>query len=94
MSLSKGIGSLLGGERVIVDGMSVHEADRIKCSFGNVVVDGLYMNDKQVVCVSPPAKEESTVEFTIEITRANQKFIGGSLYQYSEWKYLIFFAMI
>ena len=84
VTLSKRVGSLLGGESVLVTGISIDENDQITCKFGENVVDGLYVSEDKALCVSPPAKKESTVAFVIEITRSGQKSMGGSIYRYSK----------
>lgn len=84
MTLSKRVGSLLGGDCVAVSGLSVREDDQITCKFGKTAVDGLYINEDQAVCVTPPARKESLVEFRINIVRGNLNITGGALYQYSK----------
>lgn len=84
MTLSRRVGSMLGGDSVSVSGMSVREDDQIICKFGKTAVDGIYISEDRVVCVTPPARKESVVEFRIEVRRGNLNLTGGALYQYSK----------
>jgi len=86
VTLSKRFGTLLGGDYVIVSGMSVEEEDIITCSFGKTAVDGLYIGEDQALCVSPPAREEAVMEFTIKITRGPLTLTGGTTFQYSKYE--------
>jgi hypothetical protein len=69
---------------VIVTGIAYEEDDIVTCKFGKTVVDGLYINDTQSLCVTPPARVESTVEFTIEVRRGALNLTGGARFQYSK----------
>lgn len=85
VTLSKRVGTLFGGDCVLVSGMALHEDDEILCKFGKTAVDrGLYINENQAMCVTPPAREESFVEFTMEVRRGLVNLTGGALYQYSK----------
>lgn len=89
MTLSKRVGSLLGGDGIVVSDLELQVDDEIFCTFGEHTVDGLYINENQALCVSPRAKQEGTVKLKIEAQRVGsdgQKFniSGGSAYQYSE----------
>ena len=68
-----------------VTGMSIDEDDEITCTFGETTVDGIYMSEDQVMCVTPPAKEEAVVEFRLQLQRGSQSLVGGAQYQYSKF---------
>lgn len=84
VTLSKRVGSLLGGDIVIVSGISFQQDDEIACIFDKVRVEGLYISGNRTVCVTPPMEKESVVLFKIEVTRGREVFGGEAIYQYSE----------
>ena len=84
VTLSKRVGSLLGGDCLTVSGISVEQDDKITCTFEDTVVEGFYIDDKKIICVTPPQKEESVVKLRINVTRGHQAFTKEALYQYSE----------
>lgn len=81
MTLDKQVGSLLGGDVITISGISASENDNIICTFGNKEVEGLYIDENQILCITPPA-EESVVDFTISIVRKAYNITGGARYQY------------
>lgn len=85
ISLSKRAGSLLGGDSIIVSGLSLLEDDEIICVFDQTEVEGIYINETQALCITPPAKEETFVNFKTTVRRGNVNITGGALYQYSKY---------
>ena len=84
ITLSRRAGSLLGGDNIIVSGLSLREDDEIFCSFDKTENDGLYISETQALCVTPSSKEETYVDFRLIIKRGNNNVTGGALYQYSK----------
>lgn len=82
LTLSKRAGSLLGGDYLIVSGLSLREDDEIFCMFDKTEVEGLYISETRALCITPPAKEESIVEFRTIVRRGTNNITGGALYQY------------
>ena len=85
ISISKRAGSLLGGDSIIVGGLSLLEDDEIICVFDKTEMEGIYINESRALCISPPAKEESFVNFKTTVRRGNINITGGALYQYSKY---------
>lgn len=71
----------MGGECVTITGISYQEGDIITCKFGKTSVEGLYINDTRVLCVTPPAREESVVEFKLEVRRGALNLTGGTRFE-------------
>lgn len=88
MYLSPTIGSLLGGESVIITGPTFQPDDEITCTFGEVEVDGLYMDQARAVCVIPPAVAEFLIEVELRVRRGSAVLTGRANFRYS--KLLIF----
>lgn len=84
ITLSKRSGTLLGGDIIFVNGLSLHEDDEIICVFGKTELEGLYLRETDALCVTPPYKEESYVDFKLVIRRGSSNITGGALYQYSK----------
>lgn len=87
MTLSRRVGTLLGGECVTVSGITFQEEDEINCKFGEDMLGGLYISESQAACVTPSTRKESAVEFQVKVQRGALTLTGGALYQYGklEW---------
>lgn len=88
MYLSPTSGSLLGGQSVVITGPMFQPDDEITCSFGEVEVDGLYMDQARAVCVIPPAVTEFLIEVEVSVRRGSAELTGRAKFRYS--KLLIF----
>lgn len=75
---------MLGGDNIVVSGLSLREDDEIFCRFGKTENDGLYIGETQALCVTPSSKEERYVDFELVIKRGSNNITGGALYQYSK----------
>lgn len=84
MTLDKPSGSLLGGDTVVVSGLSLLDDDKISCVFGKTELDGLYLSENQALCVTPSYEKEGYVEFKLSVQRGNDIITGGAPYQYSK----------
>ena len=85
ITLSKRAGTLLGGDNIIVSGLTLlREDDEIFCAFDKLEDEGLYISETQALCVTPAVKEEGYADFRLIIRRGNNNITGGALYQYSK----------
>ena len=84
MYLSPRIGSLLGGESVVITGPTFQPDDKITCAFGEVVVDGVYVDQTRAVCVAPPATAEFLIEVELSVRRGSAELTGRANFRYSK----------
>lgn len=84
ITLSKRAGTLLGGDSIVVSGLSLREDDEIFCGFDKTEVEGIYLSETQALCVTPSVEKETYVDFKAIIRRGNNNITGGALYQYSK----------
>ena len=84
MYLSPTYGSLLGGESVVITGPMFQPDDEITCSFGEVEVAGLYMDQARAVCVTPPAVAEFLIEVALRVRRGSAELTGRANFRYSK----------
>ena len=83
--LSPTIGSLLGGESVVITGPTFRPDDEITCAFGEVgEVDGSYVDQARAVCVVPPAVEEFLIELELRVRRGSAELTGRANFRYSK----------
>ena len=82
--LSPTYGSLLGGESVVITGPMFLPDDEITCAFGEVEVDGLYIDQARAVCVIPPAVEEFLIEVELRVRRGSAELTGRAIFRYSK----------
>ena len=84
MYLSPTYGSLLGGESVVITGPTFQPDDEITCAFGEVEVDGLYMDQARVICVIPAAVAEFLIEVELRVRRGSAVLTGRANFRYSK----------
>ena len=84
MYLSPRIGSLLGGESVVITGPMFQPDDEITCAFGEVVVDGVYVDQTRAVCVVPPVMAEFLIEVELSVRRGSAELTGRANFRYSK----------
>ena len=72
---------MLGGSPILVSGpyFAVEEEDKIICLFNGTPVDGIFINQQQVLCVSPPLSQTGRVQFQLFV-RGNTSFYGESTF--------------
>ena len=72
---------MLGGSPIVVSGpyFTVQEADQITCLFNDTAVDGIFINNQQVLCVSPTLSQTGRVPFQLFV-RGNTMFYGESVF--------------
>ena len=72
---------MLGGSPIVVSGpyFTVQEADQITCLFNGTAVDGIFVNNQQVLCVSPTLSQTGRVPFQLFV-RGNTTFYGESVF--------------
>ena len=61
---------MLGGSSVLVSGPSftIQEDDNITCMFDDTAVDGIFVSNQQVLCVSPPLSQTGRIPFQLLVT--------------------------
>ena len=81
ITLNPSYGNMLGGSSILVSGpyFTVQEEDQITCVFDNTTVDGIFVNSKQVLCVSPALSRTGRVPFQLLVTGGTE-FIGQSVF--------------
>ena len=79
---SRSIGSLLGGEILIITGPTFKPDDNIVCSFGGVETTGGFITKDSCLCVTPPADNDGIVQLNIKITRGTATLNGGTKFRY------------
>ena len=74
-------GNMLGGASILVSGpyFAVQEEDQITCLFNDTAVDGIFVNNQQVLCVSPALSQTGRVPFQLLVTGGTE-FIGRSIF--------------
>ena len=84
MYLSPTYGSLLGGESVVITGPVFQPDDEITCTFGEVEVDGLCVDQARAVCVVPPTLAEFLIEVELRVRRGSAELTGRANFRYSK----------
>ena len=84
MYVNPRIGSLLGGESVVITGPTFQPDDEITCAFGEVEVDGVYVDQARAVCVVPPATAEFLIEVELRVRRGSAELTGRANFRYSK----------
>ena len=84
MYFSPVIGSLLGGESIVITGPTFQPDDDITCTFGEVVTDGVYVDQARAVCVVPPATAELLIEVELRVRRGSTELTGRAKFRYSK----------
>ena len=84
MYLSPRIGSLLGGESVVITGPTFQPDDEITCAFGEVEIDGVYVDQARAVCVVPSATAELLIEVELSVRRGSAELTGRANFRYSK----------
>ena len=72
---------MLGGSSILVSGpyFTVQEEDQITCLFDDTPVVGIFVNNQQVLCVSPALSRTGRVPFQLLVTGGTE-FIGQSVF--------------
>ena len=80
--LSRSVGSVLGGEIVIITGPVFMTDDQINCTFGEIEIPGAYLSEEQCFCVTPLAANDGIVDFTVKIKRGTTVQSGKAKFRY------------
>lgn len=72
---------MLGGSSVLVSGprFTVQEEDNITCMFDDTAVNGIFISNQQVLCVSPPLSNTGRVPFRL-LMAGETEFVGQSVF--------------
>ena len=81
ITLSPDYGNVLGGSPILVSGpyFTVQEGDTVKCLFDDATVDGIFVSNQQVLCVSPSLSKTGRVPFRLLVT-GETEFVGQSVF--------------
>jgi deleted-in-malignant-brain-tumors protein 1 len=77
------VGSMFGGTAVRIAGPCIRNAQEIQCSFGNQVVDGIFLPDEQqFLCVTPvfTYRKVDTMRFTLSLNSNGERIIFSSIF--------------
>ena len=80
---SRSVGSMLGGETIIITGPVFEADDDILCIFGQIETEGVYLTDDKCLCVVPSTNKDAIVDLVIKITRGTAVLMGGTKFRYS-----------
>lgn len=63
-------GNMLGGTGVVVSAtqLAIGEDDEIQCVFDGIKVRGVYVNERQALCISPLLSRTGRLSFQIIVT--------------------------
>jgi len=69
-------GSVLGGTPVQVFGPCFDGFidNPITCYFDNIEVEGIFVNENYIICISPPLQDLGRVAFTISLNGISKEF--------------------
>ncbi|XP_070553577.1 sushi domain-containing protein 2-like [Ptychodera flava] len=62
------LGSMLGGDKVMIFGPCFNPSDTITCRFGDIEVDGLYESPLKASCITPTLYETGRLEFRMTVS--------------------------
>ena len=90
ITLNPRYGNVLGGSSILVSGpyFTVQEEDNITCLFNDTAVDGIFVNNQQVLCVSPTLSQTGRVPFQLLVTGGTE-FIGRSVFVSGKFRYVV-----
>ena len=76
ISLYPRYGSVLGGTPVQVFGpcFDGYADAPITCYFDNIEVEGIFVNENYILCISPPLQDLGSVAFTIRLNGVSVEF--------------------
>ena len=74
---------------MVITGPMFQPDDEITCVFGEVEVDGLYVDQSRAICVVPPSVAEFLIEVELRVRRGNAKLTGRAKFRYSKLYTLI-----
>jgi deleted-in-malignant-brain-tumors protein 1 len=80
---SHSVGSLLGGDVLIITGPVFKQDDDIKCIFGQTETQGAYISEEECVCVVPEATTDGLVSLEIRILRGSATLSGVTKFRYT-----------
>ena len=72
LSLRPPYGNMLGGTSVVVSGPCFEESYEITCYFGTAEVQGVYLNIRLAICVSPMLQVAGDVRFRLQMLEKGQ----------------------
>lgn len=81
---SRTFGSIFGGEVLFISGPNFQPQDKVACVFGVIEIDGIYLSEKQCLCIVPPASHIGLTDLIIRITRDVAVLSGITQYRYGK----------
>ena len=86
MYTSQSVGSMLGGEVIVITGPAFKPDDNILCAFGDTEAVGIFLSENKCLCVTPQVANDGIVQLNIKITRAGSATLnGGTKFRFGEW---------
>ena len=61
------IGPISGGTNVSIIGSNFEDTGFVQCQFGDKVVEGEFINNNKLACVSPPVEKPATVNLKVAV---------------------------
>ena len=81
LSIQPSTGFLEGGEFVRVKGINFLRSSTLKCSFGDLESDAIYVSSKEVLCNTPVSHFLATVQ--VRVSNNGVEFTGGKDFMYT-----------
>ena len=66
-SINPNIGPISGGTNVSIIGSNFEDTGFVQCQFGDKVVEGEFINNNKLACVSPPVEKPATVNLKVAV---------------------------
>ena len=90
LHLSPSHGNILGGTPVVVSGPCFNESQLILCQFGSAIEDvrGIFLNQRQVLCISPALQNIGNVQFSLRILEGQEVVLESEEMPYYSCKYV------
>ena len=79
---SQSVGSMLGGQIIMITGPIFTLDDDIVCVFGQNETQGVYLSQDKCFCVVPMAANDGIVDLNVRIKRGKIVLTGKTKFRY------------
>ena len=79
---SQSVGSILGGQIIMITGPIFTLDDDIVCVFGKNETQGVYLSQDKCFCVVPMAANDGIVDLNVRIKRGKIVLTGKTKFRY------------